>query len=657
MMRSANTTRLLVVPEPGLVGDNRLAVSSADTPTESAGILTPSPNDPASARPVRLVPVRTLPAGTIAVSEQLARETGLTGDFRSTWLLREEDAVTAASAVVELQTDEPAEAVLRRLRLSQDLDGQVLYVPGDLQPNAVWLTVDGDPYRLRAVSGPDGTPLRGLVRIGTTTELSLFVPAGRSGIDIVVLADCSGSMSWDDVVDTGDVMRGGGGRNEYVTRMKALKRALRQMADARGRLHGRQARVALVQFTTTSLCVFPKEEGMADLSDGGDERLLTEFRQAITVLEAKEAGTEIGQALQYASELLYRYGTPHNDRLIVLVSDGATWSEKGVEKTGEMLAASEDPVSLLEEFHDSLDIRLHAVGISDERSFTAWWDRYHRPRQGDPHISIVPNHQLLRKLVKVGGGDPTRIGGMDVLEEYFSALGRGVTRTIGRPAPGRLQPPQDRISTAAAPGSQPPEAASLARLPQLADRIQDLYSKCIITSKRRVGRPLYRMGDDSSQLLQIGSAVVGTLAFSAWIGNLWKVFLEGQESCLNKQRPDREYEVPGVHELVWDGRLGRIVTLRLYSAHMLRRGNKDEERELLLEVGRIFTQYTGRYHLEDNDQQGWCALQLGLLEDLAELLAAIHGCLNTMPAGPPATPEVASTGSGDMDEPFVSMGW
>lgn len=666
MVRSAVDTRLVVVSEPGLVGGNRIGVPGAELPAESTGLLLPSPVDPASARAVRLFPVGALPPGVIAVPDQLARAAGLLDTYRDTWRLQETPATTAASAVLEPQTDETVEAALQRLRASTELAGQVLTVPPDLDAGAVWLEVEGDPYRLRAATAADGTPLRGLVRIDTTTSLSLFVPAGRSGVDIVVLADCSGSMSWNDVLETSDAMPGGSAKNPYTTRMRALKKALRQMADARARVRGRQARVALVRFTTTSACVFPPQEGMVDLADGGDARLLDEFRQAIAVLDAEEAGTDIGQALQYASELLYRHGAPHNDRMIVLVSDGATWSEKGMEATGEMLLASEDPVSLLEEFHDSLKVRLHAVGIGDERTFAAWWNTHHRARHGDPHVSIVPNHQLLRRLVQVGGGDPTRIGGMDVLEEYFSGLGRGVTRLIGHPARARLPAPQSELARAAAPDPTAPDPGTLEQLSRLADRVSGLYADCITVSKRRVGRPLYRTGDDSLRLLRIGAPVQDIRAFDSWIAQVWKIFHEGQESCLNEAPPPkRPYEVPGIHDLVWDGRLGQIPNLRKYTAHMLRRGNENHERALQLEIGRIFTRHTGRYHVEDEDRRGWCALQIGLLEDLSSLLNDIYTCLNTPePSQPPGSADpsaapgpAAGAGPTPSDDTFVSMGW
>ena len=70
-----------------------------------------------------------------------------------------------------------------------------------------------------------------------------------------------------------------------------------------------------------------------------DPHAISEFRQAIGLLQHQNAGTDIGKALHFAAELLYRQGVPDNDRLIVLVSDGADWAQKSDDTTGEAVAA------------------------------------------------------------------------------------------------------------------------------------------------------------------------------------------------------------------------------------------------------------------------------------------------------------------------------
>src|SRR6185312_14286284 len=102
---------------------------------------------------------------------------------------------------------------------------------------------------------------------------------------------------------------------------------------------------------------------------------------------------------------------------------------KTAESTGELVFAADDPVSLTAHLHRRRRIRLHAIGISNNELYEAWLRRGYRDNPG-----LRPDHPLLERLVEVGGGDPTRIGGIDVLEQYFSGLGAGLTRHVGAPA-------------------------------------------------------------------------------------------------------------------------------------------------------------------------------------------------------------------------------
>src|SRR3712207_8930077 len=63
--------------------------------------------------------------------------------------------------------------------------------------------------------------------------------------------------------------------------------------------------------------------------------------------------TRIEVALHAAAELLYRHGHPGNERLIVLVSDGAQWSPGRDDDTGRVFEALAEPISLRSEEHTS----------------------------------------------------------------------------------------------------------------------------------------------------------------------------------------------------------------------------------------------------------------------------------------------------------------
>ena len=377
---SSETARLVRASGPGLVEGNLVAVSTADASQEAAGFFMRDSGGAEEQRPTRIVPVPQLTAGTVAISDTLADDLGMRADV-TRWRLTQEHAAEAAGIVLESMTEGSLKDLINLLAKATDLSGQVCWLGAD--GGTAWVYPKGTPFRVRSASGPGGNPLRGLVRIGSGTRIDLIAPGNRTGVDIVILADCSGSMSWNDIEQRGDV-RMSYSSDRYVTRMDALKSALTQMIDIRAHTAGRVSRIALVSFADSARCEFPSREGMAELSGMDDTRAINDFRQAVGLLRPQNAGTDIGHALHFAAELLYRQGVPDNDRLIVLVSDGADWAAKSEDSTGEAVTAVSDPVSLMEELERSLAIKLHAIGIGDEETFRAWWDTYQRPQRKGP---------------------------------------------------------------------------------------------------------------------------------------------------------------------------------------------------------------------------------------------------------------------------------
>ncbi|GII90251.1 vWA domain-containing protein [Sinosporangium siamense] len=626
---SARTCQVAVVGGEGLVSGQRVGVNPLVARRASAGLLLPF-GEESQARPVRLVAVPEVPERGIAISEALARETGVADDGEE-WELRLREPTPAASIVLEPKVDIVVDDAVRQLRASTSLDGRLFFAAPAKGTGAAWLDLQGVPYRVRDVSDARGNPLRGLVKIDTTTQVELFVSGARAGVDIVILADCSASMSWSDVPTPGETLRGSAARHAYMTRMDALKRALRQMAESRMQVGGRVARLAMVRFTTRSTTVFPVGGGMEELGTTDDDESLRKFKVAVGKLRPEDASTDIGQAIGYAGDLLDTYGLPYNDRLIVLVSDGADWNEKGVEKTGEVLAVRADAVSLTQELHETQNVRLHALGISDEEQFFKWW-RQSPERNYEPAASLIPNHRLLRRIVEEGGGDASRIGGVDVLEEYFSMLGAGVTRSIGRPRPEVLPPAQRGIAALFPERRRLVVTKEETRLKEVAERIQQLYGACVLASANRTGQSIYRSTSDPMALLTIGNAVSSRDTFNAWVLRMDQIFHERLDSRLRKREPDEDYDVPGMHEIIWDGKLENIHMLRISVAHDTPgRNNKNQAAEHRKKIGDLLVSVTGRYHLMDDDAAGWGRLQLHLMEELSDMLTKLESTINSAP--------------------------
>jgi von Willebrand factor type A domain len=433
----SGSARLVVVPAGGPIGGDLVGVPAS----AGAGHALLSVDAGGSQRlAVRLSPLPQVPPGVLVIGANTAENLGildLAADVR--WILHPTEPVDIARVQLELPTEQSAEQAATALGRA-GLPGRLLWWPSQRQD--CWLDVDGVPHRVRRLDAAGRSDVVG--RITERTVVEVFAAGVRNGVDIVILADCSGSMSvWD--IDVQEAVHGRG-RPQQLSRMDTLRSALGDLLDVRLRTDGRVSRIALVAFTRTTSVMFPRTGDMVELDGSAPPDLVRDFRTAITLLQPRSEGTDIGNALHEAANLLYLSGRPDNEKLIVLVSDGAHWTPKGDAGTGEVVMALQEPVSLMAHLHQNTGIRLHAIGISTPGQYQRWV----RAERRNASIYEEPNHTLLEQLVAVGGGNPAAIGGLQVLAQYFSGLGEGTTRTV------RLEREQRR-----GPGPLPAETARI----------------------------------------------------------------------------------------------------------------------------------------------------------------------------------------------------
>ncbi|MBV7700095.1 vWA domain-containing protein [Streptomyces sp. TRM70350] len=638
---SAADTRLVTATGPGLVADNRLAVSPSRLTDESAAVLQVHDTGGTRSVAVRLLPAPGVPADVIVAPAALVQEHRVTPE--EGWELASADAVVPAMLELELPPGPSLDDAATLLRGAPLLCGHVFAHGFEASPD-VWIDASGTLFLVRQALDHGGRPLRGLLRVGPETRLTLFAPGERSGVDIVVLADCSGSMSIEDIPATvGDEgnwlsrLRTSTSRTT-ISRMHALKDALGAMIDARMRYDGVGTRFALVRFDHDHEPMFPSRWGMEEVSDPHSVQRL---REAVSLLNYRQSGTDIGKALHKAGELLHRYGVPGNERLVVLVSDGAHFAPLPDERSGESVSGTQDPVSLMEDLHAGLGIRLHAVGISDEALFDRWWQsQRHRPGwTPQAHESMVPNHRMLGELVTVAGGDRQRIGGLDVLEKYFAELGSGVVRAVGRPARPRLPALQLTPGQLAAEPQRRATTDPRQRRTWEAS-VEDAlvaYSRVCEASRARLGYQLLRSSppDDFARLRR---QCADRADFTAWLSVAYQVFNERLHGPLRipKKDPAKVLDLPQLAAPFWDGRMSQLHELRNFYHHDRDMEERAERNRI---AGGIIHKHTGSYAPLEDDADAWHALQLGLVRDLAALLNEAHAILNAAPDPEPATPE------------------
>ncbi|MEU7037154.1 vWA domain-containing protein [Streptomyces sp. NPDC046237] len=627
-----DNTRLITATGQGLVAGNRLALSARRLSAETAGVLLPRGAGYDRSVAVRLVPAPELPEDVLVVPEQLALEHGLA---EAPWHLRPVEAAVPATVELESPAELSLDEAARRVQSSTLLFGHV-FAYGDRHGQAdEWIDVGGHPFRVRSVTDRSGQPLNGLLSIGAETRISVFAPGVRSAVDIVVLADCSGSMGANDIPDAREGFRIR--RDVRVTRMEALKRALRTMIDARAQVDGLVTRFALVRFDLTTQVLFPGRDGMAEVTTAPGDRSLEQLRGAVTLLKHGDQPTDIGKALHRAGELLYRHGVPDNDKLIVLVSDGAHWAPMSEDRSGESVAGTEDPVSTMEELHTELGIRLHAVGISDQTLFGRWWEEYCKQQKVrlQPPQHLVPNHELLQQLADVAGGDRHRIGGVDVLEEYFTELGSGVVRSVGTPAQKRLPALQlDPGEVTVAARRTVVDPSRRERWETQVETVLGLYSEICAASVPRLGYALFDAAPPAD-LLRMRRIASNHMDFTAWLAAAFKVFHERMHKSVRFPNRDPQYvaklPLPALVEPLWDGRLGEVHGLRNFFLHNPEYEKRTEK--LNRQVGEVLLKHTGMYAVGEEDAEGWQRLQGGLLGNLSTMLSEVLDLLVSPPPG------------------------
>ncbi|GIF43530.1 vWA domain-containing protein [Actinoplanes xinjiangensis] len=358
---------------------------------------------------VQVQPAAGLGPDEVLIGSSLAAELSL--GVAQRWTLTATESAPAGTIVLESMVDGSLDQLAAQLQRATGTVGQVCRLGVEAPP--AWVHAGGLPFRVRAAYDAGGGPLHGLIRIDPQTRLELFAPALRTGVDVVVLVDGSGSMAVDDIPDAADSDR-------RVSRMRTLQRALARMVDERQRIRGRPAHLALGTFSTSVRWVF------SETSDAPD---LRRFRNAIAMLTPRPEPTDIGNALHQAADQLHRHGVPGNDRLIVLVSDGADGAPSGAETNGRLMSATADPVSFIADLNRSFGVKMQTIGVGDPAGFDAWAGS--RRTAAEP--SLRPDHRLLAELAAAAGG-AIRSGGPDVLDGYFTDLGAGVTHAVGPPS-------------------------------------------------------------------------------------------------------------------------------------------------------------------------------------------------------------------------------
>jgi len=631
----------------------RVAVSSSSSVPPGPGFLCLEGHRGQQNVAVRIERDAAIPPEVVLVSESVLRQAAYTPD--APWRLLSIKAGKATHLRLEAVQEDRPDVMWRDVHNDETLLGRILSESAARATTP--LRLGEREFVVRSLEPADESVLE----IGPATEIELFLPGSRTGLDVVVLADTSGSMEVDDLPRLAESSRWSGGASEYEERIDALRQALFSMLDMRLRISGRESRMALLRFASNVTQVFPRSEGMAVVDADSPPETIQELRDAIHGLTPSGA-TDLPEAILRGVEVLDQFGKVGNDQLIVLVSDGKSWLPKGSEFTGEVVVSKDDPVSLVEHLHKSRKVRFHAVGISNRELYDAWCRRTRR----DYHESLAPDHPLLQEIVRVGGGDPSAIGGVDVLVDYFSGLGSGLRRWVGPPSTSErgFRLGEEALLAARAARSRPRGDTRTQDTERLANAIDRLNRICRQTMGRRIG--VWVPFENQVGVLDMNAflgAINGEADLLFPVKQLFQIMTEdgpGRRTKAGQSPPD---ELQPAYTAFTDFIKNRLNPLRHYLVH-----DKTNDPKTVEGASRVYQHYLQQPALDRTDAGSCMKLWCLLLADAADTTEAAIQALSsshadgigqpTAPTPPAASPlgRLSAIGSEqelpDFDETF-----
>jgi Mg-chelatase subunit ChlD len=383
------------------------------------------PGEPEKQYAVHLKIDAKVPPGKIHVNYHFAEQIGLKQNTSRFWAIKRASQVIPLRKVV-LEPDaelDDIEQECESLRQRRDdfFTHRSLFVKKntDLESLSLYVAEKGY-FRLRSIE-PDLQTIQSdtLLTFNEQTQLELFVPLRKKAIDMVILVDVSTSMDFPDYVDS---------NNHVGSRLMGVQKALQVLFERRLAAESRVSNIAILVFSSQIASLFPpKSLSMIEVRQ--DTR--PHIQKSLKMLNPSylseniiyRGGTNLVAALHKAMDTFDMCSQEENERLLLLLSDGADWARNTDEnKDGEVSGMTNDPVEMAEISHHNSNIRIHTIAISDEQTFK----RYITDPRYTNDNKAIPNTRLLRAIAASTRGKYYESPNAKVLTKLFDELGEGV---------------------------------------------------------------------------------------------------------------------------------------------------------------------------------------------------------------------------------------
>lgn len=260
---------------------------------------------------------------------------------------------------------------------------------------------------------------KGIIGIQDSTEIDIFVPHSKMGIDMVILIDASGSMQLRDYEDKSN--------SRLLKRLEGVKMAMKEFLKKRMILsNSRVSKLAIMLFgNNTFMCYPPNERKLIETSKSDIENIDRLINAYLSLSHEglnrylDTTGTKISTAMRDAVEIFNLYSDDNKEKMIILLSDGADWQQENQDTSGEIISTFQDPAALADRLYNDSKIRIHTIAISNEVALNKY-----EPAYSKNHL-FIPNKILLQKIA--GSTDALFVESADAtaLTQLFNLLGGG----------------------------------------------------------------------------------------------------------------------------------------------------------------------------------------------------------------------------------------
>jgi Mg-chelatase subunit ChlD len=262
---------------------------------------------------------------------------------------------------------------------------------------------------------PADLPGQTVLRIEPNTYMNLYLPGMKPGKDLVLILDVSKSMRLRDHAE----------KNErVVTRLEAASQVVKLLFDWYFETDLPKSRFGMVAFGNNARVAYPEASGgLAKINQTQAKMLCREIPNLLGRMDV--TGSNLIEALKSAASLFDNTVDENNDKMLILISDGAYWGGQDIDEINyvnpQNPAESTNVAAFIQRFYQQRKTCIHSVAIGTEEGTRRFEPgRFHddltRP---EDKRTYIPNPKVLSQISHYSNGRFTTIEDIDPLHDLL----------------------------------------------------------------------------------------------------------------------------------------------------------------------------------------------------------------------------------------------